>query len=130
MDFPENATSMEVLGPAMEVTDQAEADAYFEAMLRHVTSREPRLDREVAEKNLRDHIGYWAGYYSHETRLRVERLFRCEHPVFGPAAKGPPGPEEAFRAGVATRRALVEGRDEGEAMQAGRDVVEAGRDEG
>ena len=57
--------------------------------------------QEEAEGLARGNLGYWAGYFDHATRERVERLFRCEHPVFGSVAeKGPPTPEEAFRLGV------------------------------
>ena len=55
--------------------------------------------REEAENIERCNLGYWGGYYDLETRLRVERLFRCEHPFFGLAADGQPAPEEAFEMG-------------------------------
>lgn len=61
----EPRTKAEAYDPAMKITDQAEADRYF------------------------------------ETRARVERLFRCAHPIFGAIAEvGPPPAEEAFRKGL------------------------------
>ncbi|TXH09637.1 MAG: hypothetical protein E6R03_16465 [Hyphomicrobiaceae bacterium] len=43
----------------------------------------------------------FAGYYDSETRERVERLFKCEHPIFGAiATKGQPTAELAFALGV------------------------------
>ncbi len=88
-------------GLAMEITTQAEADAYFEELVKHNQSVQPDLPREKAEEIERSNLGYYAGYYGSETRERVERLFRCEHPVFGAIAKnGQPTSEEAFEAGI------------------------------
>jgi hypothetical protein len=79
--FPANITSGEKYGPAMQITDQAEADAYFEKCVQHMMAR--GRSREEAEQIERSNLGYYAGYYDTETRERVERLFRCAHPVFG-----------------------------------------------
>jgi hypothetical protein len=84
---------------AMCITDPLEADLFFEFLICLCTTtgktRQEAMDIE------RENLGYWAGYYDNETRERVERLFRCEHPVFGSIAKnGPPTPEQAFAAGV------------------------------
>lgn len=84
--------------PAMKITDQAEADAYFEVCVEHNMSFGEHT-REEGEKVERINLGYYAGYYNHETRLRVERLFHCAHPMFGKAAAGTPTPEEAFEMG-------------------------------
>lgn len=89
----------EKYGYAMSVTDQAEADAYFEACVQHTMSF--GKSREEAEKIERSNIGYYGGYYDHETMARTQRLFRCAHPVFGAIAeKGPPTPDEALNAGL------------------------------
>ncbi len=86
-------------GPAMEMTDQAQADAYFEECVQHTMSF--GKSREEAEGIEKQNLGYFAGYYSHETRERVERLFRCAHPVFGAIKdNGPPSPVAAFTAGL------------------------------
>lgn len=85
--------------PAMEITDQDKADAYFEECVVH-TMRWGRT-REEAEKIERANLGYYAGYYNDETRERVERLFRCSHPIFGAIAQqGPVTPAKAFEMGI------------------------------
>lgn len=95
-------------GPAMEITDQKEADVYFERLVsdrlgqrnKHVGAL-GRMSREEAEKIERGNLGYYAGYHGNETRERVERLFKCEHPIFGSIAqRGAPTAEEAFIIGV------------------------------
>jgi hypothetical protein len=87
----------EKYGPAMEMTTQEEADAYFEKCVQHTMSF--GRTREEAESVERANVGYYAGYYSDETRRRVERLFNCAHPVFGKAEGGAPTAEQAFEAG-------------------------------
>jgi len=37
--------------------------------------------------------------YDNDTRLRVEQLFNCAHPIFGEASNGTPTPKEAFEMG-------------------------------
>lgn len=71
----------EKYGPAMEITDQSEADAYLEECVQHSISL--GKTRKEAEAIERGNLGYYAGYYDNETRERVERLFRCSHPIFG-----------------------------------------------
>ena len=88
----------EKYGPAMNITDQAQADAYFEQCVQECMAH--GRTREEAESIERQNLGYYAGYYDNETRCRVERLFRCSHPVFGAIAEhGAPTPEEAFEMG-------------------------------
>lgn len=84
--------------PAMKITDQAKADAYFAECVQH-NMRVGKNSREETEKIEKINLGYFAGYYDHDTRLRVERLFKCSHPIFGPATSGAPLPEEAFELG-------------------------------
>lgn len=95
----ENITIGDKYGPAMTITDQAEADAYFEQCVQHNLSFGEH-DRAEAERVERMNLGYYAGYYDHETRLRVERLFRCRHPVFGSAESGPADPTAAYMTGM------------------------------
>lgn len=98
-EFPnEKMTMGQAYGPAMKITDEQEAREYFEVLVQY-SMRRFGQSREEAEKNERESLGFWAGYYDDATRERVERLFSCAHPVFGPIAKGKPTPEEAFRAG-------------------------------
>lgn len=99
-----NITIADKYGPAMIINDQTEADAYFEQCVVH-SMRVGRCDRGAAEEIERRNLGYYAGYYDNETRERVERLFRCVHPVFGSIAKnGPPTLREAFAAGMIAAR--------------------------
>ena len=97
--LPDHITYGDKYGPAMTLMNQAEADAYFERCVQHcMRFGKSRVEAEAIE---RSNLGYFAGYYSHETRARVERLFRCAHPLFGAIAeKGPPTAEEAFAAGL------------------------------
>ncbi len=85
----------------MEITDQAAAEAYFEECVQHnMIYGVKKHARSEAEKIERANLGYYAGYYDSETRERVERLFKCSHPIFGSISKnGSPTVEEAFEAG-------------------------------
>lgn len=97
--FPKDVSIATKYEPAMKIADQAEADAYFERCVEHTMTRfgRPRWEAEEIE---RANLGYYAGYFDNETRRRVERLFRCGHPIFGKiAAVGAPTPEEALQAG-------------------------------
>ena len=93
--------------PAMTIETQAEADAYFAACVEH-NRRVSDHSQEEAESIERQNLGYYAGYCDHETRLRVERLFACAHPVFGKAARGEPTPGEALKMGKAAAKAKGE----------------------
>jgi hypothetical protein len=96
-----DSTNKDKYGPAMEIHDQEAADAYFEKCVTH-TMTKGGVSRQKAEEIERSNLGYFAGYYSDLHRERVERLFRCEHPIFGSIAKyGPPSPEMAFQMGLA-----------------------------
>ena len=105
-------TIRELYGPTTEVTNQAAADDYFAALLRYMTHHNTEKTEEENISILKQNIGYYAGYCSHETRLRVEQLFTCTHPVFGAATNGEPTPEEAFNLGVERGRALKEQRND------------------
>lgn len=95
-----NLTIGEKYVPAMSITDQAKADEYFAACVEHNMALGEN-DQVKAEQIERANLGYFAGYYDQETRARVERLFKCAHPVFGSIAEnGPPTQEQAFKAGV------------------------------
>ena len=105
--FEKETTVGEKYRPAMEITDQAEASAYFDRCVEH--SMLHGLSRAQAEAQERANLGYYAGYFDHETRLRVEKLFGCQHPVFGKASGGAPSAEEALELGK--RRVLKGGPD-------------------
>lgn len=97
--LPDKITIGDKYGPAMAMTDQAEADAYFEACVEHAM-RFNGNDAAAAKKVEKQNLGYCAGYYGTETRERVERLFRCAHPIFGSiATNGAPSVADALNAG-------------------------------
>ena len=52
--------------PAMEITDPQEAARYFEECVAHAMSF--GADRTEAERIERANLGYFAGYYSSDTR--------------------------------------------------------------
>jgi len=58
-----------------------------------ISARSGQTLRELAHR-----VGYYAGYYDKDTRVRVEKLFKCNHPIFGSAKDGTPTQEEAFNA--------------------------------
>jgi len=95
--LPDVLTIGDAYRSAMEMTEQADADEWFEALVERCMRSGNTL--EEAEAIERSNLGYFAGYYTHETRLRVERLFRCAHPIFGPATAGPIEPRVAFEIG-------------------------------
>src|SRR4051812_1615928 len=107
---PENKSTLtygECLAPAMQIDDEADAKQYladYVALIQRAITREPRSDARTAAEIAGINLGYFAGYYDHETRERVERLFFCVHPILGSAAKHKPTPEECVAAGKATVR--------------------------
>lgn len=95
--LPYDITVAEKYGPAMEITEQSEADACFERLVEH--SMWHGYGRDEAERLERENLGYYAGYYSQQTRERVERLFSAQHPIFGSAVKVHT-PDELFLKGA------------------------------
>ena len=92
---------------AMSIQTQEEADEFFERLIEHCMKQAPHMCRPQMERRQRENIGYFAGYYDNETRRRVERLFKCAHPIFGPISEnGPPTPEQAFEMGKKFAEAL------------------------
>ena len=87
-----------------------EADLYLEELVAWSARRDNIQDKELVRRTLRDNLGYYAGYYDDETRARVERLFSCEHPVFGRTV---PSACTAFEAGTAAARDDNTHKDDG-----------------
>jgi delta 1-pyrroline-5-carboxylate dehydrogenase len=84
----------------MDVRLQEQADKILKELV-EISMEKHGKSQEDAVALIKENLGYFAGYYSNETRERVERLFDCTHPYFGKIAeKGPPTPEEAFRMGM------------------------------
>jgi len=97
---------------AMRLQTEDEADSFLALLIAQHLSAAPERSREEAERIERDNLAYYAGYFDHETRARVERLFKCAHPIFGSIAeKGPPTAEEAFRLGKEMGERLRRERD-------------------
>lgn len=96
--LPSRITNGDKYDPAMAIMSECDAAQYFERLVEH--NMLSGTIREEAERIERSNLAFIAGYYDHETRLRVERLFKCTHPVFGAAANGEPTAQEAFDAGV------------------------------
>lgn len=90
----------DVYGPAMAAQTQEEADAMLERIVARLTGPGGVVSRDEALAGARRSLGYYAGYYDDETRARVEMLFKCEHPYFGPIAAGKPTPAEALAIGM------------------------------
>lgn len=92
----ETITYVECLDPAMGITDPADARQYFDAYCKYISTYLKNGVREsgkTAQEIARVNLGYFAGYYSNETRENVERLFSCSRPVFGNITDGIPSPE-------------------------------------
>ena len=112
MKLPHDITIGEKYNRAMTITDQKEADAYLSDLVIHCmgfgTSADEAIDIE------KSNLGYYAGYFDHETRLRVEKLFKCKHPILGDASKGEVSPRELFElgyhAGSARRKEIEDGK--------------------
>lgn len=92
--LPDGITYGDKYGSAMKITEQVEADEYFEACVEHMMRF--GKTREEAEEIERQNFGYYAGYYDAETQERINKLFKTTHPVFGDKR---PTAEEAFKAG-------------------------------
>jgi hypothetical protein len=107
---PENKETLtygECLDPAMKITEAEDAQQYLADYVDYIQlalNKEPRDDGKTAAEIAGINLGYYAGYYDHETRERVERLFNCTHPIFGDAATHQPTAEESLNAGLAMGR--------------------------
>lgn len=98
--LPDNATIGELYGPAMEIETESEALQYYDLLVER-RMRVSGFSRDQAESCEKSSLGYYAGYYTNETRLRVEKLFNCSHPVLGKATLEPIDPAVAFSLGYA-----------------------------
>lgn len=108
-DNKEVLTYGECLHPAMKITDKEDAKQYFASYVDFIQKhldKEPNENGLTAEQIAKQNLGYFAGYYDNETRLRVEELFECSHPIFGNAKNGTPTPEEAFEMGKKRAKAI------------------------
>jgi hypothetical protein len=84
---------------AMKVRSKRQADSQFAMLMQRQINR--GVPPEIAAKFLRTNLAYYAAYGDHERRERIERLYECEHPVFGAiAVNGAPSTQEAFDLGL------------------------------
>ena len=89
----------ELLEPAMRIQTKEEASAYLDTLIQQQVADGVHV--EIATKIIKANLAYYAAYGSSERRARVERLFECEHPVFGAFKdNGRPTTLEAFTLGV------------------------------
>ena len=99
MILPDKMTYGEAYGPAMKMTDPAEAKEYLEALI----ERDMRVlgkTFEEAHAMEMSNLGYYSGYYDHKTMVLVNELFGAVHPIFGaPDPDKPITPEKAFEMG-------------------------------
>ena len=97
-------TFAQCLDPAMKVRSQIEADQYLKDYANYILediNSDPFKDKDADPYEIaRTNLGYWAAYFGASTRFRVEKFFKCEHPVFGKVYKlGVPTPAEAYDCG-------------------------------
>jgi hypothetical protein len=94
---------------AMKVSTKEEADGWLDVAVRklHAASQGSQTKIEI-EFAIKSNLGWFAGYYSHEDRDRIEKLFGCQHPYFGSiAVNGPPSVTEAIRIGIQRGKELA-----------------------
>lgn len=93
------------LTTAMTIKNKKDAEQYLMRYIEYIQSeidKSPERKNDNAEKIAKSNLGYFAGYYSNETRERVEELFCCSHPIFGSVKEnGIPSNEQAFEMGKA-----------------------------
>ena len=82
---PENKkilTYGDCLKPAMDITAAADARQYLKDYIAYIQTKldeEPRKYSMTAAQIAAINLRYFAGYYDNETRVRVERLFKCKN---------------------------------------------------
>ncbi len=81
------------------VDDEATARRLLNAYAGYVERARDQSDTDAAMDIAKSNLAYLAGYRDHDTRLRVERLYNCVHPVIGPASERRPTQEEMFELG-------------------------------
>ena len=85
---------------AMQEQTQLAADALLKAYIKWFMDK-TGADHSTANVVCKNNIAYQAGYYNDDVRRRVERLFQCVHPYFGPIDEvGPPSFGKAFQTGL------------------------------
>lgn len=80
--FPRKMTIGECYDPAMKIRSKKMAEEYLEGLVKRDMKYFNKTRKEALQMELRN-IGYYSGYYNKSTMIRVQKLFSCEHPVFG-----------------------------------------------
>jgi hypothetical protein len=89
-----------LLDDAMRAQTQDQAVLHLARIVGFLSTHWPDHTPEEIVTIALDNLGYWAGYAGRETRARVERLYGCEHPIFGTLAEhGEPSAELALEIG-------------------------------
>lgn len=83
--LPDQMTYGEAYGPAMKMTTVAEAQEWLAALIERDMRCGYSETVEEAKALEMANLGYVAGYYDPDTRVRVNQLFGAEHPIFGGA---------------------------------------------
>jgi hypothetical protein len=102
-DNKEELSFHEIFEQALKIETKKDATQYMADYVKWIQNKS--WDKPLIKEPLdiaRENFGYWAGYYSNDTRRKIESLFECEHPYFGSIEKnGPPTPKQAFEMGLA-----------------------------
>ncbi|MBY0561451.1 hypothetical protein [Hyphomicrobium sp.] len=110
-----DSPQFQLLQQAMEVQTRAEADACLDAMIVQLRKAMEGVSDAFLTVIAKRNVGYFAGYYDHATRLRVEELYDTVHPFLGAAKDGQKSPEEIFELGRRAGEAMRE--KEGKVVQ-------------
>lgn len=90
-----------LLTEAIEADTALRARICFNFLIKAYVKHNPNIDHEHAVKEVKNKLGYFAGYYSNEQRQRVEELYDVEHPILGRFSEmGAPTPSEAMQCGM------------------------------
>jgi hypothetical protein len=92
----------EIFEQALKINTKEEAASYLADYSKWIKIKSFGKEQvKEPEDIIRENFGYYAGYYSHDVRRKIERLFECEHPIFGSIEKnGPPTMQQAFALGL------------------------------
>lgn len=96
-DIPDGCKATKVYDALVCLKNQKLADELFDSVVLK-NMQILGVDRDQAEKNVRENIGYYAAYWDTETRERCEKLYGAIHPFLGPVSNNYT-PEEIFELG-------------------------------
>lgn len=86
--FDKDSTTFgDLLKPAVEIAkrgDHEEGQRWWAAYTRYLV-KDWGHSPDKAEQIIRSNVGYWSGYYDHDTMVLIQDFYRVAHPVFGRA---------------------------------------------